>query len=555
MIQRMILDSPHHLLTVLATLALLTAPACDSTLEGSTADASWDGDTQDAPHDSTTVPDSPEQDAALQDATAPADGPVVTPDGSAPSKCAHIMPPPGAVSISPGTEIQTVVDAHQAGTAYLLQAGVHRMQNVEPKQGDVFYGELDPTCKRLTTLNGSRLLTNWSQSGSRWVHTGQTQQGQVHGDCESDWPRCMYPEDLFVDDQPLKHVESIGQVGPGTWFFDYDQDTVHLGEDPSGHTVEIGVTRAAFSPSASHVQIYGLIVEKYAIPPQMGAIGDQYPESDWHIEWCEVRLNHGTGIHISHRGKAINNHIHHNGQKGIGAGGDDGLIEGNEIAYNNFAHIASGWEAGGSKFANTNRLVVRGNCVHHNGGPGLWTDINNMDTLYEKNVVFANDKEGIFHEISYDAVIRDNLVGNNAPEGVGWLYGSNILISTSKNVQVTGNIVEVSAAYGNGIGIIWQDRGSDWASTGNTVTGNDVTFLGSSGEQGAAADFSPATTEIFLHNTFDNNTYHMTDLSDQHFAWDNGSRDFAAFQSAGQDVNGTADTNVQARTWSCSMQP
>ena len=30
----------------------------------------------------------------------------------------------------------------------------------------------------------------------------------------------------------------------------------------------------------------------------MGAIGDQYPKAEWHIEYNEVRLNHGSGINI-----------------------------------------------------------------------------------------------------------------------------------------------------------------------------------------------------------------------------------------------------------------
>jgi hypothetical protein len=474
------------------------------------------------------------------------------PDGST-SVCAHLQPPATAVVIAPGTDIQQVVDANPAGTAYLLEAGEHRMQNIKPQHGDAFYGELDPSCKRLTVLNGARLLTGFTKSGSAWVVGGQTQQGQVHGQCETDWPRCKYPEDLYVDDQPVKHVDSLSAVGPGTWYFDYGADKIYVGDDPSGHTVEVGVTRAAFSPTATHVKVVGLVVEKYAIPPQMGAIGDQYPESDWHIEYNEVRLNHGTGINIASRTKAINNYVHHNGQKGIGAGGDDGLIDGNEISYNNYAHISSGWEAGGTKFANTNRLTVSNNCVHHNGGPGLWTDIDNMDTLYEGNIAFNNDKEGIFHEISFDAVIKGNLVGQNAEKGVGWLYGAQILISTSKNVEVLNNAVEVNASYGNAIGIIWQDRGAAYESTGNDVHDNDVTFLGSGGEMGAASDTAAGKAEIFVKNSFDKNAYHMTNLGDAHFAWDNGSRTFAEFQAKGQDVNGTADTKVTARSWSCSM--
>ena len=68
------------------------------------------------------------------------------------------------------------------------------------------------------------------------------------------------------------------------------------------------------------------------------------------------------------------------------------------------------WEAGGTKFARTRDLVVRRNFVHHNRGPGLWTDIDNVRTLYEANRVEDNGEAGILHEISYAAVIRNNVV-------------------------------------------------------------------------------------------------------------------------------------------------
>jgi hypothetical protein len=474
-------------------------------------------------------------------------------DDAAPSACARPAPPSDAVTISPGTAIQQVVDKHPAGTSYLLKAGVHRMQRIKPKQGDAYYGELGPNCERLTVLNGSRLLTGFKRSGNNWSVGGQKQQGQVHGGCENDWPRCRYPEDLYFDDKPLKHVDNLNNVGPGRWYFDYDVDTIYLGDDPAGHTVEIGVTRNAFSPSATHVKVMGLVVEKYAIPPQMGAIGDQYPKSDWHIEFNEVRLNHGTGVNIADRSKLIDNYIHHNGQKGVGAGGDDVLIDGNEIAYNNYAQFRSGWEAGGTKFSHTNGLTVSNNCVHHNDGPGLWTDIKNINTVYRGNIVFRNASEGIFHEISYDALIENNLVGLNAPSGTGWLYSSQILISTSKNVEVRNNIIEVNPDHGNAISIIWQNRGSDYESTGSYVHDNDVTFLGASGLTGAAADTDVGKAKIFDTNRFDQNSYHVTDVQDKHFAWDNSTHTLAYFQSKSQGQQSTADMKIVPRRWSCAM--
>ena len=71
------------------------------------------------------------------------------------------------------------------------------------------------------------------------------------------------------------------------------------------------------------------------------------------------------------------------------------------------------WAAGGSKWVHTTNLIVRGNFSHHNDGPGLWTDINNIYSRYENNVVEDHRRGGIFHEISYDAVMRTNTLRRN----------------------------------------------------------------------------------------------------------------------------------------------
>jgi hypothetical protein len=67
-----------------------------------------------------------------------------------------------------------------------------------------------------------------------------------------------------------------------------------------------------------------------------------------------------------------------------------------------------------------------------------------------------------------------------------------------------------------------------------------------------AADFEPATTEVFETNAFSDNTYHVTDESNQHFAWDNTQMTFADFQAAGQDTGGSIDTDVSATDWACT---
>src|SRR6185369_17431386 len=74
-----------------------------------------------------------------------------------------------AVTLNPGDNVQSAVDANPAGSTFLLNAGVYRMQSIVPKDGDIFLGSFDSNGNRTSILNGSRLLTTFSRSGNYWV--------------------------------------------------------------------------------------------------------------------------------------------------------------------------------------------------------------------------------------------------------------------------------------------------------------------------------------------------------------------------------------------------
>ena len=328
--------------------------------------------------------------------------------------------------------------------------------HIRPRDGETFLGEEG------AVLNGAVVLPRFEREDKYWVVAGQAQQGEVHGEgMRLGWGReykgCAFPEDLFIDDKPLWQVMSKGELEPGKWYFDYEVDCVYLAEDPNGRKVELSSARHAFSSPAGNVRISSLTIEKYACPAQHGAVEMTPQAKDWTVEDCDIRLNHGLGVKLFAGARLHYNRIHHNGQMGIGAIGEGIQIMGNEISHNNFAGFNVKWEAGGAKFVRTNNLVVRCNYSHHNKGPGLWTDIDNIRTLYEGNTVEDNEYEGIFHEISYSAVIRNNTVRRNGFKDPKWGYGAGILISSSGDVEVTGNRVENNA---RAITLVMQKRGS-----------------------------------------------------------------------------------------------
>jgi hypothetical protein len=457
----------------------------------------------------------------------------------APTQPTVLRPPgplPEVVSIQPGDSLQAAVDAHPAGTTFLIGAGVHRLAEVEPKDRDVFLG------KPGATLTGAKLLGPFTQDGEHWYASGQAGDGEPHGQCRDDRPACGLAEDLFVDDRLLRRVTGLDQLEPGGWYFDQSEDRIYLAEDPSGKNVEVGSARHAFFGEAEGVTIEGLLIEKYANPAQSGAVqgGGHQPgegSTDWVIKGNEIRFNHGVGVRLGDGMRVLRNHIHHNGQLGIGGIGDDMLVEGNEIAFNNTAGYEWSWEAGGAKFVKTRNLVVRANYVHHNDGPGLWTDIDNVESRYQQNLITRNSAAGIFHEISYQAVIEGNTVSRN---GLGqaseWLWGAGIQIADSSGVEVRDNLVVGNA---NGIVGIQQERGDGthgpyrlqdlWVRENRVVMTEGMSGIGDGrGATGVFKDWG---------NRFESNQYFIGG-DGAHFAWLNSEVSPEEWMAAGQDLEG-----------------
>jgi parallel beta-helix repeat protein len=303
--------------------------------------------------------------------------------------------------------------------------------------------------------------------------------------------------------------------------------------------VETSVTPFAFIGTASGVTLRALTIEKFASPTHEAAINGA--GAGWVIEDCEVRWNHFAGIRTVDGAVARRNFVHHNGAFGFIGSGQGIRVETNEIAYNNTLGYNAYWGAGGSKWVYTSGLVVRGNFSHHNFGVGLWTDINNQNVLYENNRVEDNDLTGIFHEVSYAAVIRNNSVSRNGTRHPfpGWIDGAGILVSGSTGVEVYGNtlvdnwqgITGLEAHRGSGIAGPWELRNLYVHDNTITQTGTPAPGSGRSGiiDTSGVAAFS-------ANNRWVNNTYHLPANERPHFIWRGADISDAAWREYGHDA-------------------
>ena len=439
---------------------------------------------------------------------------------------------PPTIAVAPEDDLAALAAAQPTGTTFVLAPGIHRSGLIMPRDAQVFIGRPG------AVLSGAVVLTAFETRDGLWLIPGQTAEGRVHGECGPSHPRCAYSEDLFVDDQMLTHVGAISQVVPGTWFFDYANDTIYLGEDPVGRVVELSVVPYAFGGDADEVTIRDLVIEKYAVPAQEGAIDsrrhvdDRVGGANWVIRGNVVRWNHGVGIATTTGALVEQNVVYENGQLGLAAKGEGVTITGNEIFGNNTAGFSPGWEAGGSKFTFTSGLLVEDNTVHGNAGPGLWTDIDNIDTVYRRNIVTDNEGIGILHEISYDAIIADNEVNGNGFAFDSWLWGAGIAISTSVNVEVFDNIVDGNA---DGIVGVHQDRSDAPASYGplrlENLSVHDNVVTGNGGWTGIGQDVGDNSVFTSRNNRFYDNVYEQ---EGKHFFWLNEPHTYEEWQALGQ---------------------
>jgi parallel beta-helix repeat protein len=216
------------------------------------------------------------------------------------------------------------------------------------------------------------------------------------------------------------------------------------------------------------------------------------------------------------------------------------LFQGNELAYNNpawhYSYTGTGREFGGVKIVRSRYPMARGNYVHHNNGHGMWTDIHNIYALYENNRLVGNAGAGIFHEVSYAAVIRNNTVTGNALVRSG-MYGAGILVSSSPDVEVYGNTVT-----GNQMGItaIQNRRGSGKYGPHLVqnlyVHDNTVQTAGQTGIQQTIGSNAVYTS---WNNRFRHNTYTGMSKNRNPFYWMNNTRTVPQWKGYGHDLTGT----------------
>jgi hypothetical protein len=128
--------------------------------------------------------------------------------------------------------------------------------------------------------------------------------GVTTKNCDSGWTGCIYPEDLFVDGKPYRHLDSptLPTIGPREWWFDYTNHIIYFHDNPFGHVVETSVVTNAFGGSANNVTIQYLTVEEFSVMYPHGAIG-VFQGITWHTagaNWTSRTMKSRLTMGLAH---------------------------------------------------------------------------------------------------------------------------------------------------------------------------------------------------------------------------------------------------------------
>jgi parallel beta-helix repeat protein len=505
--------------------------------------------------------------------------------------CSAFISQAATVNIQPGDNIPNIVNQNPGGTTFIIYPGTYRLTTpIVPKSGDSFIGQTacaPPKTACSAILNGSVVIgPEATFNGTTYQVTGQTQQGAIYVTtkmCQPNWLGCIYPEDLYFDGVPLQHLYSstMPAIASGQFWFDYNNATIYFHDNPAGHTVETSVASAAFDGMANNVTISQLTLTKFATPVNAGTVGMlQNPTmtlgTNWTVKNCEISLNHGTGVRIAVGMQILNNYIHNNGDLGVAGGlSSDAttrdtpsgiLVSGNTITYNNYAHVLADYGSGGIKITSATGVVIRGNTITNNDGSALHFDMSASSPIVENNTVTNNyTGGGIEYEVSLNsAIIRNNIMLRNGVNQPGDAPDSNTDLGShaSTGVNAYCNVIDmVNAPSANGVMFNASNRGYNpfppyqyLTSTGNSFHHNTLFWdAGSVAVVGYWQSDAAHQPNFFEDNTPpDYNMYHLPSLSLANFTYDNNNsqrnsrKTFAAYQEAGADVHGTADTNTNS---------
>ncbi|MFN8049482.1 MAG: right-handed parallel beta-helix repeat-containing protein [Ancrocorticia sp.] len=345
---------------------------------------------------------------------------------------------------SPFKTISAATKAAKANGTVVVRGGVyHESVLVYPHDGLT----VQAYPKETVWLDGSEQVTGWSKSGNVWVKSNWTtffdnsptyKKGAPDSTVESwqwvnpSYPMASYPDQIWVDNIPLKQVGSRSAVTAGTFYVDRSAKQLVMGTDPTNKRVDVSTLSEAMSVRATNSVIRGIGVRRYATSvPQMGAVSTYF--NGVTLENMMIVDNATTGLFVGAKNVTVRNvTLRNNGLLGMGANNADNLkVESLFSEKNNSQRFNRAPVSGAMKITRSRQISVTGSSFINNYGQGPWFDESVYNITFADNDSVNNEGNGVVFELSDTVKAVNNLIMDNSLKGM--------LVSCTGNVEIWNN--------------------------------------------------------------------------------------------------------------------
>lgn len=307
-------------------------------------------------------------------------------------------------------------------------------------------------------LLGSTVMSGAVADGPNWRYDGWTfapsrttyDQGPFVD--TADHPYAGWPDQVFVDGEPLAEVGSLAEMSAGTFFADRVGQALYVRladlSAPADHTVEASTEEWALHLQGAGSVIKGIWWKHYATTyTHFGAV--RVTGSNSLVEHCGGERCHNGPLSVqAGTGTTVRNFTSgfagHQGMHSFNA--PDLLVEWSWFHHANQERFLD-WAAAGCKLTGkndpTNATYIEGATVRHclfedNAAQGLWLDVWIKDFVVVNNVCRRNEQFGMSIEVCGHGVVANNVC--DADNRMG------IYLSETHDVEVCHNTIITSGS-------------------------------------------------------------------------------------------------------------
>ncbi|SFD76627.1 Right handed beta helix region [Actinopolyspora alba] len=413
-------------------------------------------------------------------------------------------------------------------------------------------------------LKGSEIVADWTRADEGWLHRdwspGYCRDCYLPEIIDSRHPNAGLPDMVFLDGKPLRQVAERGEVTPGTFYVDTVEDTLLLGSDPTGKTVEASAHPWLLQfdgPRAAGSSLHGVGIAHYASRQEYGRRGAMVV-----VNAADVVLRDNAFAWSASSGVAVfapnaevdGNIIVDNGLVGLMSNKAHGVrLVDNRVSRNNrerFALSGPAIGAGGVKMTRTRKALIEHNSFVNNIGTGWWCDLGCTDATVVHNTARDNAKHGLYYEVSSRALFASNLVSHNDRFGMKISSADRIGFFNNTFWRNHGSLGIYNDPRSPSFDPYSQELGLSWITAETEIVNN--LFAGTAGDEpfirtgdNKAADVS---TPAFVSRS-DGNVYLRSD--EPYLAeWYHGDERKSRFESLAEltEATGQGEHSISKRT-------